>query len=110
VREAQRARSSVADRAPLDHEPLPALLGTYLIFIAVFWYLLVAAPFGPALAGATPAVPIALAPAGLAPPLVAVDLSGSFLTPTLTRPAVSSGAITDWQHSAAGATPPAVPK
>ena len=81
-------------------EPLLPLLGVYLIFIAVFWYLIVASPmFGLGLPSSIPSAMSGPAVSSAAHPTV-VSLSSLVLTPQLANPNQGAAGGTEWRHSA----------
>jgi hypothetical protein len=86
----------------LGPESLLPLLGAYLIFIAVFWYLIIASPFlGLVPAGSIPSVFTRPAAAARAP----ANLSSAVLGPLPERPTQGAGGASPLQRSATTSAP-----
>jgi len=85
---------------------LLGLIGVYLIFFALLWYLLVAAPFRTSLSVVTTDAATTPASVGVSPRL---DLVGNQSTigtlSTTTRPSGGATVVSDWNHSASGSGP-----
>lgn len=88
------------------HEMVLGLLGVYLIFFLVFWYLLVASPFRTGPVHATTDTTTTSASVGVSPGLDMVTNQSTLGTlSTITRPRSAATVVSDWTHSASGSGP-----
>lgn len=99
-------RAVVADWVRPGHETLLGLLGVYLIFFLIFWYLLVARPFGTSRARGVTAAATTPASVGVSPSLRMAGNQATLGTlSATTQSSVRATVVSDWNHAASGAGP-----